>query len=89
LLSIAIHHPTTDIYYHQKLAQTTPTSIWSFGSTSGVNAWSVDGTQLFREQLPNELPMCSGSSLSKNNSSTEESEEVPQCSFFVVAGKKE
>jgi hypothetical protein len=52
-------------------------SMWSFGSTSGVNIWSVDGTQLFREHLPNDLPMCS--------SSNNETGEPLQCSFFAYA----
>jgi hypothetical protein len=71
-ISVATYHPTTDVYYHHKTDEKIRSSMWSFGSASGVNIWKGDGSQLFREILPSELPMCGTGD-----------DGIPRCDFFA------
>lgn len=48
--------------------------MWSFGSKSGVNVWSVDGKSLLVKHSPDDLPMCGPNS-----------DGVRSCSFFAYA----
>lgn len=55
---VASHLPSADIYYHEKAQSAIGPAMWTFGATSGVNVWSVDGQSLLKTHSPSDLPMC-------------------------------